>query len=151
MRQAQILLVPLLALAACERGPNLDRVDGRFDREGYQAQAVSDCSDRLRRENSPLSEAERHELCDCIAETVMAASTEAQLRDYGTRHYRRGMMPPEVAQRAQQQCLANPPEPPPAEEPPPSLDGPFPPPPIVQEVPRPGDVPAPNQPGVNAH
>lgn len=121
MRQGLVLLVPLLALAACDRGPNWNNPDGSLDRNGYRVQAVGDCADRIARENPALGEAEKNQLCLCIGETVERESSDDQLRDYLDRYFRRGAMPPEVSQRAQQQCERRL-EPPPAEEPAPSAD-----------------------------
>lgn len=146
MRRRLAFFVPFLVLAACDRGPNFNNPDGSLDRNGYRVQAAGDCADRIAREQPALAEGDKNQLCSCIAQTVERESSDEQLRDYLNRYFTRGAMPPEVAQRAQQQCQAQL-EPPPAEEPPPSLSGGMPPPVVGGGVPgyddAPGDGPAP--------
>lgn len=139
MRQGLAILVPLLVLASCDRPPNWNNEDGSLDRNGYRVQATGDCADRIAREIPALGEADKNQLCSCIGATVERESTDDQLRDYLNRYFRRGAMPPEVAQRAQQQCQREL-EPPPVEERGPiaGYDGP----PSVT-VPQANDGPAP--------
>lgn len=140
MRLRLALFASILAVSACDRPPNWNNPDGSLDRNGYRVQATGDCADRIAREQPNLYEADKNRLCMCIAATVERASSDDQLRDYLNRYFRRGAMPPEVAQRAQQQCQREI-EPPPPEEQAgavPGYDGP----PSVG-VPRPNDGPAP--------
>lgn len=127
MRLRLAFLLPALVLAGCDRPPNWNGPDGNLDRNGYRVQATGDCADRIARENPALPEAEKNQLCTCIGATVERESSDEQLRDYLDRYFQRGAMPPEVSQRAQQQCQREL-EPPPAEEPPPTANGGTPPP-----------------------
>lgn len=146
MRQGLVFLAPFLILAGCDTPPNWNNPDGSLDRNGYRVQATGDCADRIAREQPTLGEADKIALCTCIAATVEREHTDDQLRDYLNRFFRRGAMPPEVSQRAQQQC-AREVEPPPAEEPPPSMSGGVPPPIVSGGLPgydrAPDDGPAP--------
>jgi len=145
MRHALVLLLPLLALAACDRA-GFERSDGSFDREGYKAQSVDDCRGRLQRDNSSsVPEAERTSLCTCIVDAVFAGSNDDQLREY----YRNGGIPREREQQARLQCPgglavgSDEETPPPPDEPPPSMSGDVPPPLVRQGTPQPSDGPAP--------
>ncbi len=140
MRHAFALLIPLLALAACDRA-GFERSDGSFDREGYKAQSVTDCEGRLQRDNSTnVPEADRNRLCTCIVDAVFAGSNDDQLRTY----YRNGGIPPEREQVARLQCRpGQADDSPPPDAPPPPISGDVPPPLVRDGTLQPGDGPAP--------
>ncbi|HTU11676.1 MAG TPA: energy transducer TonB [Allosphingosinicella sp.] len=115
-----LLLLPLLALAACGRA-SLDKADGSFDRDRYRDMATRECASAMRGANAAVPEAEATRLCGCIMTRVIAGSSDEELRAF----YRDDRIPVSRMQAATSQCggPGGPPpivtEAPPLEEPPP--------------------------------
>jgi len=137
MRYPVLIVLPLLALAACGRS-SLDKADGSFDREAFQQLNMRQCMDGMRSTNPSMMQPQAYAMCGCITTRATAGASDEELRGW----HRDGQLPVARVQQATEICRATgvgDDERPPPEEPAPyPTDGT--PPPLVGP---PGDGPAP--------
>ena len=103
MRRNLLLLLPLLALAACGSGgggqdngqpgseswarnlvgnqgsPGFRRPDGSFDRADYRRVMPQGCAAGMRDGNPSIPSAEVDRFCTCLVDRLLATSTDAEL------------------------------------------------------------------------